>query len=90
MAVGEIRHDMLIRSRQDVDRAIVDLWRGGVRVQGHIGQLLGLDQRAVSRRIARMVRTGTWPFRERPVRGRTRTPVASGFVVIPIRQREAS
>jgi hypothetical protein len=66
------------------DRAIVELWRHGVRAQGEIGRRIGLDQRSVSRRIARMVQTGTWPFRELPVRGRTQVPVAPGFVAVPI------
>lgn len=68
------------------DQAIVELWRGGVRVQGEIGRRLGLDQRAVSRRISRMLRLGLWPFADRPTRGRARAPIATGFVVVPIRR----
>ncbi len=66
-----------------VDRVIVDLWGHGIRVQGEIGRQIGLDQRSVSRRIARMLRLGTWPF-ERPARGRAQVPVAAGFVVVPV------
>jgi hypothetical protein len=66
------------------DQAIIDLWRSGVRVQGEIGRRLGLDQRGVSRRIARMLRQGVWPFGDRPVRGRVQAPVAPGFVAVPI------
>ena len=70
---------------RQTDQAIVELWRGGVRGEGEIGRRLGLDQRSVSRHICRMVRLGTWPFGDRPARGRVRVPIAAGFVAIPIR-----
>ncbi len=70
---------------RSLDEAIVELWRRGLRAQSEIGRQVGLDQRSVSRRIARMVRTGAWPFTERPTRGRSQIPVAPGFVVVPIR-----
>ncbi len=72
----------------DVDRAIVELWRRGIRAQGEIGRCVGLAQRSVSRRIARLVRSGAWPFADRPTRGRSQVPVAVGFVVVPIRSTE--
>ncbi len=71
---------------RSLDEAIVTLWRHGVRTQAAIGRHVGLDQRSVSRRIARMVRRGAWPFAERPVRGRSQVPVAPGFVAVPIQR----
>ena len=47
---------------RSLDEAIVALWAAGTRSQGEIGRHVGLDQRSVSRRIARMVRRGAWPF----------------------------
>jgi hypothetical protein len=71
-----------------LDEAIVELWRRGIRVQSEIGRCVGLDQRSVSRRIARMVRKGAWPFTDRPARGRSQVPVAASFVVAPVRPLE--
>jgi hypothetical protein len=74
---------------RDVDAAIVELWKRGIRSQGEIGRCVGLDQRSVSRRIARLVRRGAWPFSDRPTRGRSQVPVAVGFVAVPVRQFES-
>jgi hypothetical protein len=73
------------RALRGLDEAIVELWRRGVRVQSAIGRCVGLDQRSVSRRIARMVRKGAWPFADRPARGRSQIPVAASFVAVPVR-----
>lgn len=73
---------------RDVDTAIVQLWARGIRSQGEIGRCIGLDQRSVSRRIARLVRRGAWPFADRPARGRSQVPVAVGFVAVPIRSAQ--
>jgi hypothetical protein len=67
-----------------LDEAIVSLWASGVRSQGEIGRHVGLDQRSVSRRIARMLSRGAWPFQDRPARGRSQVPVASSFSAVPI------
>jgi hypothetical protein len=67
-----------------LDEAIVALWASGTRSQSRIGREVGLDQRSVSRRIARMVRRGIWPFTDRPTRGRSQVPVAASFAAIPI------
>jgi hypothetical protein len=72
---------------RSLDEAIVALWASGVRSQGEIGRHVGLDQRSVSRRIARMVRRGTWPFDDRPTRGRSQVPVAASFAAVPIGRR---
>ena len=69
---------------RSLDEAIVALWGSGTRSQGEIGRQVGLDQRSVSRRIARMVRRGAWPFHDRPARGRSQVPVAASFAAVPI------
>jgi hypothetical protein len=69
---------------RSLDEAIVALWASGTRSQGEIGRQVGLDQRSVSRRIARMVRRGAWPFHDRPARGRSQVPVATTFAAVPI------
>jgi hypothetical protein len=69
---------------RSLDEAIVALWAAGTRSQGEIGRHVGLDQRSVSRRIARMVRRGAWPFQDRPTRGRSQVPVAARFAAVPI------
>jgi hypothetical protein len=79
-----VRRGLDLATHPDIDRAIVDLWRQGIRGQGEIGRLVGRDQRSVSRRIARLVRIGAWPFGDRPARGRVRVPVAAGFIAMPI------
>jgi hypothetical protein len=71
-----------------LDEAIIELWRRGVRVQSAIGRCVGRDQRSVSRRIARMIRKGAWPFTDRPARGRSQLPVAARFVAVPVRSPE--
>jgi hypothetical protein len=73
---------------RDADGAIVELWGRGIRTQGEIGRCVGLDQRSVSRRIARLVRRGVWPFIDRPTRGRSQVPVAVGFVAVPVRSAD--
>lgn len=79
--LGEIALREALRS---LDEAIVALWRTGTRSQGEIGRHVGLDQRSVSRRIARMVRRGAWPFQDRPTRGRSQIPVVAHFAAVPI------
>jgi hypothetical protein len=69
---------------RSLDEAIVALWGAGTRSQGEIGRHVGLDQRSVSRRIARMVRRGAWPFEDRPTRGRSQVPIAARFAAVPI------
>jgi hypothetical protein len=79
-----VRRGLELAAHRDIDRSIVELWRKGIRGQGEIGRLVGRDQRSVSRRIARLVRIGAWPFGDRPARGRVQVPVASGFTAMPI------
>jgi hypothetical protein len=79
-----VRRGLELATHRDIDHAIVDLWRQGIRGQGEIGRLVGRDQRSVSRRIARLVRIGAWPFGDRPARGRVQVPVAAGFIAMPI------
>jgi len=79
-----VRRGLELAAHRDIDRAIVELWRRGIRGQGEIGRLVGRDQRSVSRRIARLVRIGAWPFGDRPARGRVQVPVATGFIAMPI------
>jgi hypothetical protein len=74
---------------RSLDEAIVALWAAGTRSQGEIGRHVGLDQRSVSRRIARMVRRGAWPFHDRPARGRSQVPVAASFAAVPIGRERA-
>jgi hypothetical protein len=79
-----VRRGLDLAAQRDIDRAIVDLWRKGIRGQGEIGRIVGRDQRSISRRISRLVRIGAWPFGDRPARGRVQVPVAAGFIAMPI------
>ena len=83
------RLGLTLAARHNIDEDIVDLWRQGVRVQGRIGRMVGRNQRSVSRRIARLVQIGAWPFGDRPARGRAQVPVASGFTAMPIPRASA-
>lgn len=57
-----------------VDRRIVECWRAGMRSAGEIGRRIGLDPMHVGRRIARMVKTGAWPFAPSTKGGRAASP----------------
>jgi hypothetical protein len=82
---GPLLSEVALREAlRSLDEAIVALWASGTRSQGQIGRHVGLDQRSVSRRIARMVRRGAWPFEDRPSRGRSQVPVAASFAAVPI------
>lgn len=67
----------------ELDVRIVELWRSGVRSARDVGLQIGLAPMHVGRRIARMIRSRTWPL-DLPLnahRGARRMPV--GFVALP-------
>ena len=48
--------------RDELDTRIVELWRTGVRSARDVGLRIGLTPMHVGSRIARMIKTRTWPL----------------------------
>jgi hypothetical protein len=70
-----VRIVLTARPKGDLaDRRIRECWQAGMRSAGEIGRRIGLDPMSVGRRIARMVKTGAWPFAPSPKGGRAASP----------------